>query len=65
MASATIELTTEDTVETVEEKIARARGCLKAGGVLDMNKTIQMILRDFKTGKLGSFTLEAPPREEA
>ena len=46
-------------------KIRRARGCLKAGGVLDMNKTIQMILRDFKTGKLGSFTLEAPPREEA
>ena len=30
-----------------------------------MNKTIQMILRDFKTGKLGSFSLEAAPRDEA
>ena len=60
-ASYRIELALEDTVKTVEEKIARARGCLKAGGNLDLNKTIQMILRDFKMGKLGAFSLEKAP----
>ncbi|WP_337476079.1 ribosome biogenesis GTPase YlqF [Acidaminococcus timonensis] len=57
-----IELTTEDTVETVEEKIALSRGWLQAGGVADKNKTIQMVLRDFKSGKLGAFTLEIAPK---
>ena len=64
-ASYKIGLAPEDTVETVEEKIARARGCLKVGGMLDMNKTIQMVLRDFKTGKLGAFSLEKAPAEGA
>ena len=49
-------------METVEEKIALARGWLQAGGVADKNKTIQMVLRDFKTGKLGAFTLESAPK---
>ena len=62
-ASYRIELMPEDTVETVERKIALARGWLQAGGVADKNKTIQMVLRDFKTGKLGAFTLETAPRE--
>ena len=53
-----IELSNEDTSNTIEEKIAQARGCLKAGGVLDIAKVITMVLRDFKTGKLGAFTLE-------
>lgn len=47
-----------DTVASLFEKIAAARGCLKSGGVMDTDKVVNMVLRDFKTGKLGAFTLE-------
>ena len=47
-------------VREVMAKIAVARGCLKAGGVLDIDKVIQLVLRDFRTGRLGRFTLDEP-----
>ncbi len=50
----------EETAETVMEKIAAARGCIKAGGLLDLNKTEQMIQYEFKTAKMGRFTLDEP-----
>lgn len=50
------------TVEQLEQAVARSRGWLKAGGELDMSKCIQTLLRDFKMGKMGRFTLEIPPR---
>ena len=53
-----IQLTAEDTDRTVLAKIATARGCLKAGGVLDLDKVVQIVLRDFRSGKLGRFTLD-------
>ena len=40
------------------EQIGRARGCLKGGGVVDINKVDQLVLRDFRTGKLGRITLD-------
>lgn len=49
-----------DESEDILHKIARARGCLKAGGVADIDKVIQMVLRDFRTGRLGRFTLDNP-----
>lgn len=58
MEKYSIEFTAEDTVQQVMEKIAQSRGCIKAGGVLDINKVIQLVLRDFKSGKLGRFTLD-------
>lgn len=58
MEKYSIEFTAEDTVQQVMEKIAQSRGCIKAGGVLDLNKVIQLVLRDFKSGKLGRFTLD-------
>ena len=42
------------------EKIGAARGCVKAGGVLDLNKVEQMVLYEFKTAKMGRFTLDEP-----
>ena len=33
---------------------------MKAGGVLDIDKVIQLVLRDFRTGRLGRFTLDEP-----
>lgn len=40
--------------------IARARGCLKKGGELDYDKAAVMLLDDFRSGKLGRITIEAP-----
>lgn len=40
--------------------IARARGCLKKGGELDYDKAAVMLLDDFRSGKLGKITIEAP-----
>lgn len=58
-----IEVIATDTVEDVFAKIAVARGCLKAGGMLDIDKVIQLVLRDFRTGRLGRFTLDNPDRK--
>lgn len=52
-----------DEVATIIEKIALARGCIKAGGLVDSDKVINLVLRDFKTGKLGAFTLELTHKE--
>ena len=53
-----IEISEADTPRTIIEKIAHVRGCLKSGGLLDTDKVINLVLRDFKTGKMGEFTLE-------
>lgn len=47
-------------VRSAMDKIAAARGCLKAGGLLDLDKTVQLVLRDFRSGNLGRFTLDDP-----
>lgn len=52
-----------EAVGSIMEKIAVSRGCIKAGGVKDVDKVINMILRDFKAGKLGSFTLEPAAKD--
>ncbi len=55
-----ISLEGNDTAESLVEKIGRSRGWLRQGGVVDGARTIQMVLRDFKSGKMGGFTLERP-----
>lgn len=55
-----IEFAEAEPVREVIAKIAAARGCLKAGGVLDIGKVIQLILYDFRTGRLGRITLDEP-----
>ncbi|MCH3950347.1 MAG: ribosome biogenesis GTPase YlqF [Acidaminococcus sp.] len=50
----------EDTAQTVEAKIGKARGAIKAGGEINLPKTVDLILRDFKFGKIGPITLEEP-----
>ncbi|MCI9048459.1 MAG: ribosome biogenesis GTPase YlqF [Hungatella sp.] len=46
------------------EKIARARGCLMKGGQCDLKKAADLLLDDFRSGRLGRITLEFPPDEE-
>ena len=49
-------------VREVFEKIAVSRGCLKGGGQLDIDKVIQLVLRDFRSGKIGRVTLDEPDK---
>ena len=55
-----VEFENSDDVRAVVTKIAISRGCIKAGGVLDLDRVIQTILRDFRSGRLGRFTLDEP-----
>ncbi|MEL7565012.1 MAG: ribosome biogenesis GTPase YlqF [Dehalobacterium sp.] len=42
------------------EDIGRKRGLLASGGVVKMDQTAVMLLQEFRSGKLGQFTLEKP-----
>ena len=50
-------------VELLEE-IGRKRGCLRAGGKIDYEKAEQIVLTDFRSGRLGHVTLDALPFTE-
>lgn len=41
--------------------IGRNRGCLVKGGEIDLEKTQNIVLQEFRSGRLGSVTLEMPP----
>ena len=43
------------------EEIGRRRGCLQRGGVLDLYKAADILVHEFRTGKLGRISLESPP----
>ncbi|HHY10881.1 MAG TPA: ribosome biogenesis GTPase YlqF [Firmicutes bacterium] len=43
------------------EEIGRLRGCLLRGGIVDYNQTAALVLKDFRTGKLGRVTLDHHP----
>lgn len=50
----------EEAQEQLSE-IARVRGCLVKGGALDLERAAQLLMDDFRSGKLGKITLENPP----
>ena len=43
------------------EIIGRKRGCLRAGGKIDYEKAEQIVLTDFRSGRLGRVTLDVLP----
>ena len=45
----------------VLKSIARIRGCLVKGSGYDLKKAANLLLDDFRGGKLGRITLEFPP----
>ncbi|MHB1127914.1 MAG: ribosome biogenesis GTPase YlqF [Bacillota bacterium] len=45
----------------VLEVIGRRRGILRAGGTVDALNTAKLLLKEFREGKLGRFTLDPPP----
>lgn len=40
--------------------IGKQRGCLKSGGIVDMDKAAKIFLNEYRTGNLGGITLETP-----
>ena len=51
----------EDTKELdILENIGVKRGCLKKGSVIDIDKAADIIIDEFKAGKLGRISLERP-----
>ncbi|NMA90666.1 MAG: ribosome biogenesis GTPase YlqF [Amphibacillus sp.] len=48
-----------DYIEIIQQ-IGRQRGALAQGGSVDLEKTAELVIRDFRTGKLGPITLEKP-----
>jgi ribosome biogenesis GTPase A len=45
------------------EAIGRKRGCLIAGGVVDLTKAAAILLDEFRGSKIGRFTMEQPEDE--
>lgn len=43
------------------EQIGRRRGCMKKGGEIDFTKAGNVLLDDFRAGRLGRISLEKPP----
>ena len=54
----------EEDALKVLSAIAKARGCLKKGEELDLDKASMLLLDDFRSGKLGRISLEAPAGNE-
>jgi len=50
---------TEDALEALMQ-VAQARACLAKGGELDLVKASNLLIDDFRSGKLGRMTLELP-----
>lgn len=46
------------TVDDTIEAIGRRRGCLVAGGVVDIEKTYKLILKEYRDGKIGAISLD-------
>ncbi|MGI6663697.1 MAG: GTPase [Bacillota bacterium] len=42
------------------EEYGRARGFIREGGAVDIERTCKTFIQDFREGRLGRFTLEAP-----
>lgn len=55
-------ISTSNTEEIILEDIGRRRGCLMKGGEIDLDKAANILLDDFRNGKLGRITLELPER---
>ncbi len=51
----------ENEVELLE-RVAKRRGCLKAGGEYDLDKAANYVIDDFRNGRLGCISLEQPEK---
>jgi ribosome biogenesis GTPase A len=54
------DVTADMTPQALIETIGRKRGCIIAGGEIDVLRTSVMLLDEFRGGKIGNITLETP-----
>lgn len=54
----------ELTVHDLFKQIGKKRGCIIAGGEVDVQRVSVMLLDDFRGGRIGKITLELPPQPE-
>ena len=59
-----IDIHTDEAPVNILEKIAVARGCITKGAQPDFLRAANMLLENFRNGKIGRFTLESPGLEE-
>ena len=59
-----IELYAEDTGLELLEKVGKKRGMMISGGEINTERAAITVLDEFRSGKLGKITLEAPPQKE-
>lgn len=52
-------------VEAIVEQIAKARGCIKQKGAIDLERVYKLILLDFRNGELGKCVFGVPPAPPA
>ena len=59
-----IELSEEDKGFELLEKVGKKRGMMISGGEINTERAAITVLDEFRSGKLGKITLEAPPQKE-
>lgn len=45
---------------TLIENLGKARGCLKKGGVINLQKASEVLIRELRAGKIGKISFETP-----
>jgi ribosome biogenesis GTPase A len=46
--------------ESLLDIVARKRGCIRSGGKVDLHKAGEIVLHDYRSGKIGLLSLETP-----
>ena len=59
-----IEFSEEDEGLELLEKVGKKRGMMISGGEINTERAAITVLDEFRSGKLGRITLEAPPQKE-
>lgn len=54
-----------DNPEVLLNTVAAKRGCLRAGGIVDLHKASEIVLHELRAGKIGRISLETPAMAEA
>ena len=49
-----------DYILNIREKVARNKGCIMSGNMINEQKVSDMIINDFRNGKLGKISIERP-----
>ncbi|MBF0573886.1 MAG: ribosome biogenesis GTPase YlqF [Desulfamplus sp.] len=58
-----LDTSTKDDIDErviILEKIGVNRGCLKKGGVIDLQKASELLIRELRAGKIGRISFESP-----